>query len=350
MASSNQSLNIEFILNSIGSYYILDVLYFFVELPLNVIGIILNIFCIIIIKKLHNGIPLYTYLLFFVINSLLTNILSSVIFLSRSRRYFFLFGTYDIKAFDSYGYIPIATTLYFINSVIDIFILLDRISNFIQKIKNILSRVSPFKICIIIIISCSLINIPIFFVYVPKSIKINFSNNQTYSFYIVSVSEIIKTKAGNIMIFTLYSIRDILTLIIEICLNFVTIRFIRNHIGKKNQMRKSITLMLSTANSLVENKETFIRGRSLSQLSETRSTMMVIIISMLNILVHSLLFYTLIYGYYYSDYFGSLFSSLVVLANSFKHACNFFIFLFFNLKFKEKCVKLLKNCFKKTNY
>lgn len=193
------------------SYWSIDSLYLFIFTPVSFFGVFLNLLSFHILIKISNKSNLFEYLKIYCLNSVILTLSATFLFLSRSRRYISESSSYWQIAYDTFVYIPIANTAYFIGSVLDIIILLDRLSAFNPTVKTFITKISPLKTTLIIVSFCIAINFPYYFVYEPSSMSINTNLHASHLFYFLNVTQFSESYLGTILLYIVYFIRDVLT-------------------------------------------------------------------------------------------------------------------------------------------
>lgn len=209
-------------LEKFGSPLLLDTLYTILLCPLSFFGCLLNLLSLaIFFKKQFFTKPIFNYLRVYMINSLLLS--SYFIFDARN--------SYETYFYGTFFFIPVQPMFYSFNSLLDLYLSVERLSIFITKIK--LNKLSWKITCFLMLAFCFLINTPHVFVFEPKIVKVKLSTGVIYSITIWVKTNFGQTLFGKIVLCIIYSIRDLATLGLELFLNVLLIVLIKRHFNKK---------------------------------------------------------------------------------------------------------------------
>ena len=314
-----------------GSTWILDSIYLIVIIPLGVIGLISNIFNFYVIFRINVNISTYKYLKVYCLNSSLIGFISI----------FTLYGNFTIRftgiKTDLFARIYrcfivnyVATSLYFYGNMLDIVIVIDRLSIFVNFFKK-LSKINPLNISIFLAIICFTINLPTFFRFRLKSdeeILYDFTESSINSSYLAFGICGSWYLHDNIIIVGLNIIgRDLLTLCLEIIFSILSvIYFIRF-----KESRKSIKIQS------VKDKKMTDKADDNRLSAMTRFLLIISLITHIAACIAFFFFFTL--ERLTLHYFIMIANLSIVI----KHSINFFIFYHFNKNFKSIFSKLFKN-------
>jgi hypothetical protein len=336
--NSNQSmfyLPFEFWLSVFGSTVYVDAINLFLVPLIGAIGLVLNLIGLrILFYQNFKSIKLFAYLKVYLINSAFICLIS-IGNMQDSKR-FVDFNSYFSINYIIYVYVLLGNTSYFYGCVLDIIIILEQI--FIIKNKaNFLKNSSPYKYCLLALVSCIVVNFPYYFAYRPSSLTVSLNATWTYTFYFTDYSDFAKSQLGVIALYVVYSLRDFLTLSLQILCNIILIIFFKRHLAKKSKLVKRLETSMeskkgnfSTSTFNIGNK---MNTRNLSNKTDSKATLMVITISIFSILEHSSLLLVLIY--FQADFqTGFILRFLPNIFVPLKHASNFFILFIFNKSFK----------------
>jgi hypothetical protein len=143
-----------------GSNLILDYITLYFMVPISLIGFLINWLCFFIISKASfNSTQLFNYLKVYVINSSLICLLSATHFISATKYFFEFTNTYEACAYGSNSYKYLLSVSYFYGSYLDIYISLERLSNFIPSFKIKIKNLSYLKLCLSLLIFSIVLNI-----------------------------------------------------------------------------------------------------------------------------------------------------------------------------------------------
>lgn len=341
------------------------------------IGVIFNSICLYIYQdksKFSN--PIFSYLRWYCLNSLLVCFFSIFTFMSFVPRIFEWTNSYSSYAFSFYFVFQVINFGYFYGALLDIWITLERLSNTSEGIKKFLTKMpSISKLCILSIIFCLIADTPYYLIFSIKplvfEIKISNLTNTTfrYTAWYIAESNFSKSPLGKGLLYLLYSFRDAFLMILEIVLSLMSVVSLRVYLKKKSILLNTwVNIKIETLfRNYLENlySESFFKTSQSQSVSigtrvspmvsgsqskiDTRSpgvrlTVLVIILSVLSIFEHIMAIITVVYPFLTGisvllyEYF--LFFYLYTIA--FKHAVNFPLFLMFNKVFYRAFKKLIK--------
>ena len=300
-----------------GSYLLTDLLTFYVITPLSIFGFFLNIisFKILINKELKAR--LFKYFRFYCANSIIVTFV--LIFAVISARRFIsisISNNYYSMFYLSYILKNCIRTGYFISSITQCFIIQDRISIYLPKLRM---KTNVYLICLIITLFCVVLNMPFIFDFQPSELNFEINNQTTIKLHYNGASPLSKTTLGSILRLCIIVIRDIGTLLVEIFLNIVSIYLLIKYKKKKQMMG------------------TILYNRANNQLSNTllKLYIMVIMMSIISILEHLFVILATLGQINSSSLANTLSAFLELLAILIKHGSNIFFFCFFNKKFRK---------------
>ena len=230
----------EFFYERIASTLILDSLYLYFLTPFGIITLISNITCFIIIQRHKLNAKktcFYKYIKVYQINNIVMSLLITCTFFSFSPRH--------LPDYISFGYLAkvlrckinpyVLNSLTYFTDLLDIIIVLDRISIFLKKIKQVNSC---YKSCLIGFLIALFISLPSIFWYNTRTdqefnnCSIQFECLKTFTY--CSINEnMFNHYLGQILNFIVILIKDIITLIIEFSLSLILLIQFRKFLTKK---------------------------------------------------------------------------------------------------------------------
>ncbi len=247
--------SLDYIFNSVGYTSLCDALYLSLITIVSLAGLILNILSLITLNdKDLPGIDLYKYLRVYVLHGIIVNFVYIFEFLSTSFRYISFASSYPAQVYYNHVSIPIATTGYFYGTILDICITLDRIGNFNKRVKGWI-RLGPYKMCAIGFAVTLAVNFTPFFAYMPVPLLDPLSGVQVG--WYCGLTEFATTQFGTVLIIVVFAFRDLLLLIVEIVLNFVSVYFLSRHIKKKAKIEKRSNYVTPTTGSTAQRPSVF---------------------------------------------------------------------------------------------
>ena len=345
-----------------GTTKLLDSLIFYLMGTTSIIGFLINCLSFFILsKKTFDSTPLFKYLKVYVANSSVVCLISSIYFIPATYNLFEFTNTIWVRVYVTNMYAYLLSTAYFFSSYLDIYIGLERVSNFKPNFKQKIKRLSYKFVCLGLFIFAVVANVPFYFVFTALNVDVKLDNFTKFRIYVSSASEFGESLNGRIASGLIFFLRDIATIIAEIILNITTLVLLKRQLSKKSKM--VMIPLKKLPNEEIETEKLFTEeitnnpdpGQTLSSIElkathnkmnvsklDRNLTCMVLLIGFFSIIAHILtLFCT---SLYFFD--NSLVTSYVCFsANffvSFKHFLNFFILIMFNNLFQKEFQNIFK--------
>jgi hypothetical protein len=311
----------------------------------------------------------------YIINSTIICLLLLPSFL-HSRRFVFANEPYG-TVFACYVYRPLVNVFYVFTALIDVAILLDRITLFTRKF-DFAKSISLRLVCSISLICGLLIGGQFYAFGYPETLVAYLSQTVTFKFYFVKSTQFVESLVGSILYYIVLFIKDVLTAALVTTFNVISMilfkqyltlrskRFSIGHLNNNNaQLRKnksvhfnctSLSLPQSNANNSTYKKmnapikltqmdeplpTTSIKATSLNKkpkISRTdrSTTMMAIILSLISIVEHSLAIFANIFILSSQPLLAVHFAASLALFISIRHSLNLFILYLFNKNFRSE--------------
>jgi hypothetical protein len=345
------------LLTMIGSTHYIDGLFLYMFVPTNTIGVIFNLLALIVLQDKEFSIRLYDFLRVYCTNSLILNLFTLFVFVCNTSRIFDWSNTGGAYEFVIYAIIPINSLCYFFGTSLDILISLDRIGTFKKSVDKWM-KLSAYKMSLILLACCLVIDFPYFFEFAPYKLEVNLNATFVQTLWYGGVSGYASSTLGTVLNIIIFAIRDVLVVIAEIVLSVASVYFLKEYMKSKSKLlnkKTAITATLVRTEALtLEKKVTtntnappVIAQAVVEQASKERVSnpdqklsVMVLIMCLLSILEHVSVVAACLYLYFGSSqlvfrtiYFCSWESMAL------KHALNLPIFLVFNNKFRSICRK-----------
>ena len=244
----------ELFYQQVGSSWILDALFLFLNTPLGLIGFVLNCLSFYILFKIKQKTKkiLYSYLTMYSLFSMSLCILNTLLSILSSPRYFDFIFT-EPGSFIKCNLLTWANTSnYFILNIIDCILLLERLTtitnyNFIKSFFN----YNPNFVCILIIILANLINLSSFFILSSRSnleYKEAMNNLETLTNFTYCYRQpFFLNQTGRSLVVVTIAFRDIISLLIELLLSIYSIIYFRRYIKQKSIESNSFQNLNSTS-------------------------------------------------------------------------------------------------------
>jgi hypothetical protein len=348
-------------LHKIGSSHLVDTLHCFVIPILSLVGVCLNLLGLLVLadSQFKSTLRLYDYLRAYLLNSLLICILGSTLFIT-ARRYVYPNAFIGAWYF-THVFCKTMATIYFYASVLDILVLLDRLSILNDKFKIFrFIKWSTCRICLTLIATCVVINSPYYFMYTPSSLIVNLSSNEQHTFYHLDSSEFLRSMQGRFASYALIFIRELIPTILQLLLGICLFWMLKTYLSKKSIMLKNLSTVRNLGYSKGEKTKTNIRKDDSvkacsSQMALLRSQMchttiskvehnailMVLSNTALSLAEHILTLWGIAYSNFYIDTKLFTISAFALLAIIIKHSMCFLLFICFDKKIRSSSLKLI---------
>lgn len=294
------------------SYSLIDTLYIFILTPLSLIGIFSCILSFQILKKKCFNSTIYTYFRVYLINSITICIIFSIKGSILSEH------SYLTRLFDLRMLLPIFAMVYYLNSLLDVYLSLKRLSYFLPKLK-IIRKLNPYLVSSVLLTISIFMNSAYSLTYMPGVKEVQLDSNTKYKIYFVKLSKFGASKLGKLNAYLIYVSRDLLTSIVVVFLNALTILFLKKH------LKQNFTFLRIEKNSL-----------RIKEINKS-ITNMVLVMSFVSSIEHVIVFISYFYFAFSDDlYISTLFNFISCISIVLKQISNFFIFLAFNDLFRNK--------------
>jgi hypothetical protein len=332
----------------LGSIWTLDSLYLCFLLPLALTGFVLNSLSFLAFLKIHfSKQMLKTYFSTYSLTSLTICLLVCFYAFSRIPR----FSDISLSPFFSFcrcKIISFCLTFQFFLNVLDCIILGERCSNFNRHFDPFF-RINSHVICLVVLLACSIINLPIFFDLSPRP-EPEFQQaltNLTFldSFSYCSTGQFMSSLYGKITNFIVIFVRDILTLLAEIAISVYSIVLFKQFLNKRALESTINACEVNRENGIdsydviqVASPSTYAQNTAVSDLNSfnTKLTKMTLYMSLCSILTHTgYLLVFLIYGPNNNSILSHIMTLVALAITLVKHVSNFFLFFFFNKNFRQ---------------
>jgi hypothetical protein len=314
----------------VGSTISLDTLSIYLLAPVSFIGFVLNLFNIVTLFQINKSQSrrvsnIFKYMQFYSINSALICLSIGFAFIT-SPRYFSpaQFTSNAPRFYRCFVFNYAIPSLYFLANILDILMLLDRLTIFFIRLK-IIKKLWPYFTCIVLTFVCFLIDFPTLFSY---SIA-HFAEFDPRTFIFCNQTVFYKSRVGQALNLVSLSIRDLLTLLMEIFFSIMILYGYKKY--------SSIQQVSSQSNQTHHHKVK--RGK--------RLLLMTVLLLATSFVCHLLVTTTFVISIFFSEY-RSIYFTVIFVASLFlsiKHSINFFIFVKFNTNFRERIVSSLKYLF-----
>ena len=339
-SSSNETILVASDLFSlIGKLSVIQLMHIYFLVPLSLIAVGFNIIIFMTLtNKEFEAKKFFAYFRLNVINSIILSLIIATSFIGLTKNVFEFTNSYAANFYFCFIYTPLLSTFYLNNSLLEIFIVVERCLYFMPSRCNKLKLINYKILGVVTFLLSFLVSLPLLFLTYPKYKDFEIEINSTFRLYFWEMSNLSMSSVGKMITYLMYFLRDILPLILKLCLNLISVIFIRNYKKRLQQEKLAFALKLTNP-SIVQtenirktkftNQERYISKRDRNQ------TYMAIILSVLSLFKH--LFYLTAYILISLEEFDlfSIFFSLLTL----KHISNFFILYKFSYLFRTEFKK-----------
>ena len=367
----NETIRYNLYLAKLGSYPLLDSLFYYLILPLGIIGSVLNLISFVGFLKINlRQSALKQYLIIYTLCSFF--VCCIIIWFSFSRLpVHFDFAISYPMGFCRCKFISVAITLNFMNNVLDCIILLERVSNFNGNYKKIF-EINPYLICVGVFLLTSFVNSPHFFVFDVRAEQefglflknVTLLMSPSFESYCIK-NTLFKTLTGNIILYMVTLVRDVVMILIEITMSIYSIYMFKKYLSQHlNQNQLNMDLMNSnktnitiTLDQMITNQSNqgsnstptnfVIKSKVLIKVENfnTKLTKMTIYLSSCSIFSHfGLLVIYISYGTDYASEWSHYMTLLTALLVELKYISNFFFFIYFNKSFRISLANVFVSC------
>lgn len=202
----------DYYLQLAGSSWTLDTFSLYIMSSVGIFGMITNILSFMVLKFGSDfNLNLYYYLKIFLINSSVINSFGTIYAFMNSRRYIPFGNSWFALVYINQLAVPVVNTCYYYNNILDILMLLDKLSIFVKILRIFNQRIlrKPVLICIIAGLICVLLNIPIYLLNAPSVKLVYLNTNETYLFYSDHITNFGLSKLGEVLDYIDNVIRDV---------------------------------------------------------------------------------------------------------------------------------------------
>jgi hypothetical protein len=210
-------------------------------------------------------------------------------------------------------------------------------------------RAGPLKTCFLLLIASMVIEIPDYMGNMPGSATMQLSPTESFTVWFLNNTPFASTKFGSILLFVVYIVRDLGTLVTQIILNCVSFYLFKNHLKQKMQLtvhaRNLNTVhnngSLSIDTSSVRNQTAATvhitaapHGDRLSN-AELKAVVMVAVICAVSSVEHLLTFVGFVFPIYNISFTTFVLYAVLQFSWLFRCLLDVALFYFFNLNFKR---------------
>jgi hypothetical protein len=346
-----------------------EILVLFTIPSLGILGILFNTIALwCLLDKKFKKTNLYKYLRVYMCNSLLICILC-IGFICQSRRFTNIADQHWALFYRAYIQLPLLFLLYSNTGLIDIVIILDRISITSNSSRLLfVKRSRPYLVCFVLFVIALALNGTIWINFMPITLIVSLSNTKLHTFNILNHTPYLISPIGQLIINLQMAFRDILVFVAQFVLNVLLLLTLKKRLKKKFQILFGTRLMTlneskkgnspgidnSGSVSTLKNKDkeasngsdsretsaniSSLMSENLAKLSraDLNATLMVSILTFISMIEHFIFFLAMLYRW---STISLLFFNISMIFVALKHFSNFIVLFTFNSNFKHVFLK-----------
>jgi hypothetical protein len=301
-----------------------------------------SISLVILQKSIFPSTGFYKFMRVYILNGMILSLVLSTTFVTTSSRLFKFVISYEATFYSVYFYTPILSAFYLNSSLLEIYLVVERMLFFLPQRYKIFKIIRMKKFCLSLFITSVLVILPNYFILHPGYFDVPLDENTVYRIYSIHLTQFSETTVGKALAFLMYFIRDMLTLVAKLVLNTILVIHVRRYLFKLKMDKLNFALKISTSALHINNID-FSRQSYITR-TDRNQTYIALIMSLYSLLEHA--FYIPSYVVFaiqplYANNIAPILYFLCILALAFKHATNFFVLYKFNSLFRTE----VKNTF-----
>ena len=335
---TNFGFSLDSLLKLFGSSWTLDVLIVYINTPVCLFGIFSNIVCYFILrKKAFHSALIFKYLRINVLNSIFVSIVLSTSLLGTYRIFSFT-NTYASFFYSAYFYGFLLPMSYLYGNLLDICTILERIA-FSTKTSLLVKFIKEKYVPLLLLAISVIINLPMLFVCYPTFADFPLNDGSMYRIHFWGQTEFQTSLYGKIILYLVYFIRDIATLLSKIILNFISVWIMRRYFKKLNN---NGIIAYSLRDERVDSTKKL--AQETKNKIERNLTYISIIMSIFSSMENIFNLVSLVYIIFFYNETAFYLFFLAHLSIALKHSTNVFVLYFFNHSFKVEFKNLFFKC------
>lgn len=345
-SSSNQTFNdLSYWLDLLGLSFSIEALTVYSLLPLCLISVVLNSISFWILNKKEFMLgTFFSYLRIYVLNSSVFSLILITAPLFSSKRILKFSNSYTTSFYGCYIFSILMATLYLFSSLLEILIVVERMTYFLPNRFKKIDKMGVKKFCFVLLVLSFLVNSPMFFVTYPKLVYlIKLDQDTTYPLFYWDLTHFSFTIEGSVILSLMGFVRDVLTLVVKIVFNGISAHLVRNYIKRLKKEKLEFALKISTSKLHIKRQKSIHINQEAPYISKTdrKHTLIAIIMSVFSFLEHFFYISSYIFFLFQNNSLISLFFYLNLISLAIKHSTNIFIFYKFNNLFRTHLKKSL---------
>jgi hypothetical protein len=346
----------EVLFERIGSTMFLDTVYIFLIAPIGFIGFFLNILTLYVLFSIkQKQTKLYEYLKLYSLISILMCLIVTLSFMSFSARYYSSFMNNFSRFYRSFVITSVLSTFSLIIYLTDILLALDRLSIFIERFK-ILKQIPTMYLCLVIVLTSVIINLPVYFSYYVKNDKDFYDGirNNLDKFSFTGRTSFFYSKLNYVFTIIGIVLRDVIALFLEIFTSLLSVYYYKIYESKSNRIFNLNSNVIELVNTIMNtmginnnpatnNNDAYMNRDNLPKSTIANKKFMIgkqiilmtMILSFSSIISHVLICVSFLIGANGPCKILYDFLCISLLFLAIKHSSNIFIFYNFNSHFNK---------------
>ena len=187
--------NYEIFFEQTGSTWILERIYLYSVTPFGFLAVILNLVNLLTFLKFKiEPTSLIRYMKIFTLNSIMLSLMIFLFIFTHLPRHFSFSLSYPARLYRCVIMINVANMLNFYETILNILIMIERISSFVLKFKK-YTNIPPYRTSFLCLILCIIICLPTYFMsYVKSQTDFEFDIENYHNQYDEQISYVFKHK------------------------------------------------------------------------------------------------------------------------------------------------------------
>ena len=325
----------------------LNKLYVYMLIPINIITLGIDLFSFVVLfKRPFLASIFYKYIKVYFLNSIIICLFLITAFVCITHGVFDFTNSYATLFYGCFFFAPLLSTFYLNGSLIEISMVIERCLYFLPPKYKKIKVVSFNNYCLLLLIASGIINWPLYFILIPAYIDVaqkDLDQITAFRIYYWAVNtSFSNTLHGNIILYILYFIRDILPLVTKIILNIFLVNLVKKYLKKLKIEKIEFSNRISTSMLQSDFPPSMSKNSAFLSKADRNQTISAICMCIFSLFEH--MFYILSYILYFlgNSYVSNIIYYVVLVSLTLKHGCNFFIFYNFNYLFRVEVKKSLK--------
>ena len=341
-------LNLDFWLNLIGAKITYEYLNTYFITIVSIVGFFLNSTSLFILthKSLFTSTDFYKLMRVYTLNSIILSLIQATTFVTTSNRLLGIASSYERSLYYIYFYVPFLSFFYLNSSLLEICMVFERISYFLPSRNRIIKKIGFKKMCLGVFTISALVNVINYTLYTQSYLDAAVDENTVYRIFFFNYSAFSLTLEGKVLAYVMYFFRDILTMLVKLVLNAMSVVLLRKYLTKLKKEKRVFAERISSGSQL---QSTNVQAPDSTYISKTdrNQTFVALIMCTFSLLEH--VFYIPAYVFFIiniSDLANGLYF-MGLASHSLKQVASFIILYKFNSLFRKELREIFFNSLKR---